>query len=205
MPYDPECPHCNPADPALEQLLQETKNFRVVADVHPLTEGHVLIIPKEHYSCVGEFSTDIIKEFESLYNQVSLFVQTTYENLGTFEHGKIGQTVFHAHVHLLPYKGSIEAIVPEESSRTLVSGIKEAQKYFQKDGQYLFVSVGNKAWMVDVVIGKPRFFRDRFAAAFGHPERGNWKAMHQNTKSMNQASEEIARLVEKWRSYSFDA
>ncbi len=202
MSYDRGCLHCNPADPSLEHRLLETKSFRIVADVHPLTEGHVLIIPKSHLSCAGEFSSNIFNEYESLYKQFSLFLRDTYGKISTFEHGKIGQTVFHAHVHLLPYTGSIERIVPEVSSLFSVRGIKETQKYFHKDGQYLFVSVNDHAWMVDVKLGKPRFFRDRFAAASGAAERGNWKAMHQNKTLMKKASAEIARLVAKWKRYT---
>lgn len=205
MSYDRGCLHCNPVDSSLEYRLLETKSFRIVADVHPLTEGHVLIIPKSHLSCVGEFSSTIFNEFESLYKQFSIFLRATYGKISTFEHGKIGQTVFHAHMHLLPYSGSIEKIVPNVTSLYSVNDIKETQKYFHKDGQYLFVSVNDQAWMVDASLGKPRFFRDRFAAVLGTPERGDWKAMHQNKALMKKASSEIARLVGKWKRYSLAA
>lgn len=196
-----DCPHCNPTDPALEHLLLETDNFRVVADIHPLMEGHILIIPKEHLSCVGEFSPEIFVEFESLYKKFSLFLQTTYGKVSTFEHGKIGQTVFHAHVHLLPYEGVLEDIVSKKNLLIPVTSIQDTQKYFQKYGQYLFVSIGLHSWMVDVALGQPRFFRDRFAAALGAPERGDWKSMHQNIELMKKALAEIASLMAKWKSY----
>jgi diadenosine tetraphosphate (Ap4A) HIT family hydrolase len=198
MPYDRGCLHCNPTDPSLEHRLLETKSFRIVADVHPLTEGHVLIIPKSHLSCTGEFSSNIFNEFESLYLQFSLFLHRAYGKISTFEHGKIGQTVFHAHVHLLPYDGPIGAIVPEEKSLIPVDGIRETQKYFQKDGQYLFVSIGRDSWMVDAALGQPRFFRDRFAEALGVPERGNWKTMHENAELMGAGKQEILSLARKY-------
>mgnify|MGYP001178319778 CR=1 FL=1 len=196
-----DCPHCNPADFALEHLLTETNNFRVVADAHPLQEGHILIIPKEHISCAGEFLPELFDEFESLYKKFSLFLQKIYGSVSSFEHGKIGQTVFHAHVHLLPYRGDIYAIVPEENSLTPVDGISFMKNYFQKHGQYLFVSTENNSWMVDTKIGQPRFFRDRFAAALGEPARGNWKTMHEDEQRMKKAATESRTLIEKWKNY----
>ena len=62
-----DCPHCNKDSPALKNLLKETENFRVVCDIHPLTEGHILIISKKHLSCVGDYPENIYQEFISLY------------------------------------------------------------------------------------------------------------------------------------------
>jgi hypothetical protein len=64
---------------------------------------------------------------------------------------------------------------------------------------YLFFSIGNKMWVVDTNIGKPRFFRDRFAIALHHPERGNWKEMRVNKLVMEEASQDILDLQSKWR------
>jgi diadenosine tetraphosphate (Ap4A) HIT family hydrolase len=194
------CPHCDPASEAFEDLLEETANFRVVSDHHPLCAGHILIIPKEHLSCVGEYSSEILAEFVRQYQIVSAFVLKQFGSVATFEHGKIGQTVFHSHVHILPFDGSPNAIIPEGISHcTHLAELEDLHSIFDAQGRYLFFSIGNRSWTVDTTLGAPRFFRDRFSAAMGRPERGNWKAMHIDTLLMAAGRKENAATVRAWR------
>ena len=196
------CPHCDPHSLALKRLLQETSRFWIVGDAYPITKGHILIIPKKHISCVGEYDKETYNEFTSLYEKTSLFLQQTYGSVSTFEHGKIGQTVFHAHTHLLPFVGSSHDIVPEgKDFLRRIDDLMQMQYEFKRSGMYLFFSIDQDKWLVDTNIGKPRFFRDRFAKALGRPERGNWKEMHSNPVLMAQAEEDIHDLLKKWRKY----
>jgi len=193
------CPHCDSNSFALKFPLQETDNFWVVCDVHPLTKGHILIIPKEHFSCIGAFSLALFNEFLALYRKCSDFLLKTYGSVSSFEHGKIGQTVFHSHVQMFPYSGSEKDIVQEgDSYLTKISNMNELIDLFKKNDMYLFFSIGKNMWIVDTNIGKPRFFRDRFAQAFHHPERGNWKEMRKNSTLMKEANEDIMDLLSKW-------
>ena len=186
------CPHCSPDAPALAHFLEETPHFRVVCDAHPITEGHLLIIPKKHISCIGACDGETFQEFRGLYNQWSERIRTIYGTVHSFEHGVIGQTVFHAHVHLLPYAGTPGSIVPEGRAHfTKMRDLSELRQRFAQDGHYLFFSIGKDQWFVDTSLGVPRFFRDRFALALGRPERGNCKIMHENKKLMVKAEREI--------------
>jgi diadenosine tetraphosphate (Ap4A) HIT family hydrolase len=196
------CSHCDAKSLALERLLKKTKNFWIVCDIHPLTEGHILIIPKKHISCVGAYSSDLFKEFIKLYSWCSEFIKTEYGSVASFEHGIIGQTVFHSHVHLMPYRGNESEIIPEGRNKLKqLKNISGLRKIFLKEGQYLFFSIGDRLWMVDPNLGTPRFFRDRFAKALGRPERGNWKKMHKNKEIISKACQEIKNLKRSWRKF----
>lgn len=197
------CAHCNKNSIALNHTINESANFRVVCDMHPLTEGHLLIIPNKHISCVGAFLDDLFYEFFILYKQFSDFIKSTYGYVSTFEHGVIGQTVFHAHTHILPFDGEISAVIPEGNDRVEVfSDLKKLKDVFEKDGKYLFYSVQGVCYFVDTALGAPRFFRDRFAKALGVENRGNWKAMHEDRMLMGQALREIENVERKWVKYS---
>lgn len=194
-----DCPHCNKNSFAFKNPLKETENFWIVCDVYPLVEGHILIIPKKHFSSVGEYPENIYQEFISLYKFFSDFIKKEYGSIATFEHGKIGQTVFHSHVHLLPYSGQSEIIIPE--GKKFIKSIKNLnslKNFFEKDGKYLFFSIGKNMWLVDTKLGIPGFFRDRFAIALGNRNRGNWKKMHNNKNIMKKANEEIKTLNKKY-------
>ncbi len=194
------CPHCDTKSFALKFPLMETDTFWVICDVHPLTKGHLLIMPKEHFSCIGEYPAKLFEEFLEVYKKCSDFIYRTYGSVSSFEHGVIGQTVFHSHVQMFPYAGSQNDIVAEGPSLlTEIKSIRELQIIFKKEKMYLFFSIGKSMWVVDTTIGKPRFFRDRFAKALLRPERGNWKVMRNNISLMNQAHEEITDLIHKWK------
>lgn len=193
------CPHCDPSSFALKFPLQETDNFWIVCDVHPLTKGHILIMPKSHYSCLGEYPQYMIDEFLKLYGKCSDFLRETYGSVSSFEHGRIGQTVFHSHIQMFPFIGSENEIIPEGNSfLTEIQTINELRNIFKNKEMYLFFSIEDKMWIVDTHIGKPRFFRDRFAIALHHPERGNWKEMRINKLIMEETSKDILDLRSNW-------
>lgn len=197
------CPHCDPTSFALKHLLEETENFWLVCDVHPLRDGHILIIPKQHLSCVGEFGEALLREFEDLYIKFSNFLSKEYGSVSSFEHGKIGQTVFHSHIHLLPFKGKPQDIIPEGKIHLkTINNIKDLKDFFKKKGQYLFFSIKENAWVVNTKLGAPRFFRDRFAKALGNPKRGNWKQMQSDKQLMQKATTEIQSLTRNWKRYT---
>ena len=128
-----KCPHCDPKSFALKYPLQETVHFWIVCDVHPLVKGHILIIPKKHLSCIGEFPQSIYDEFLGLFKKYSDFLMDTYGSVSTFEHGKIGQTVFHSHVQMFPYSESKEAVIPEGSFYlTKIENIDQLKEIYKK-------------------------------------------------------------------------
>lgn len=176
------CPFCDPQESwAFDRKLEEFTHFHLICDVHPLMEGHLLLIPKRHVSCIGEYSAEEWEEFLILYESIKKWVETQYGSVATFEHGRIGQTVFHSHIHFLPFACQPGQIIPEGSQHLhSLSSLQDLVPLFQKEAKYLFFSIGADMWTVDPLLGAPRFFRDRFAAALGCPEKGNWKITRAN-------------------------
>ncbi|MDO8573625.1 MAG: HIT domain-containing protein [Candidatus Daviesbacteria bacterium] len=194
------CPHCNLNSEAYKYLLEKTDNFSIVCDPHPITAGHILIIPKHHLSCIGEYPEDIYTEFLILYQKVSDFLSKKYGSISSFEHGKFGQTVFHSHVHFIPFKGASIEIVPErEAKLTRIGDLFELKGLFEKNGGYLFFSIENNKWVVDTNLTAPRFFRDRFAVALNRPERGNWKEMHVKEDGHSKPEIEAQNTKNRWQ------
>ena len=91
-------------------------SFLIVCDVHPLIEGHILIIPKKHISCMGALDKLQFELYEKIYDKVNRFIRKKYGAVGAFEHGITGQTVFHAHTHVLPFARSIDEVIPEKKT-----------------------------------------------------------------------------------------
>ncbi|MDR3624315.1 MAG: HIT family protein [Chlamydiales bacterium] len=193
------CPHCDRTCWAFDYILKESSYFTILCDANPLIEAHLLIIPKRHVSCIAEYTPEEFVEFKKLYSLISEWICKEYGSIATFEHGKIGQTVFHSHVHLMPFLGQAEEIVPEGMKKlNSLQSLDNLFNVFQEEGQYLFFSLGSKMWTVDTSIGRPRFFRDRFAKALRRVERGNWKEMRKNPQLLATRDIENKRCQDKF-------
>src|SRR5947209_18147100 len=89
------CAFCQRSDFAAN-ILKETPTFLVVADHAPLVEGHILIIPRQHYACYGAVPAELDAELDVLKQQVQQFFAQFYAPTVFWEHGVFRQTVFHA-------------------------------------------------------------------------------------------------------------
>lgn len=196
--YEQKCAHC-PGGFGLEYPLFEDDNFWIVCDAHPLIRGHILIIPKEHMPCMGALSKQLFSRFTELYKQVKVFINEYYGQLAVFEHGIIGQTVFHAHIHFLPFDNTIDSIIPEADLLREINSIDQLKTEFEQCGKYLYTEINNRKWLVDSSLGYPRFFRERFGKTLGAEERANWKTARNNKGLMEVFREDILDLEEKWK------
>lgn len=90
--------------------LYEDDDFRVIFDVSPVSKGHALIIPKNHYKNIYDIEEDVLSKAALLAKKM-VKVMTDEFNADGFNiiqnnEEAAGQTVFHFHMHLIPrYKG----------------------------------------------------------------------------------------------------
>lgn len=196
-----DCAHC-PGGFGLEYPLYDDDLFWVVCDVHPLIQGHILIIPKEHISTMANLSEDAFIKYGELYIKVKLFINALYGEVGTFEHGIIGQTVFHAHTHFLPFNHNTEEIISDKKAFHKIYNLQEIKDEFAQKQKYLFFENKNQMWLVDMKLGFPGFFRNIFAELLGAKERANWKKARENQKLMQQFKKDISVLTDNWNRYN---
>ena len=86
--------------------IYEDDDFRVILDISPASEGHALIIPKEHYKNLFELDDVVASKALVIAKKVSTALR---EELGCDGFNLLqnneeiaGQTVFHFHIHLIP-------------------------------------------------------------------------------------------------------
>jgi diadenosine tetraphosphate (Ap4A) HIT family hydrolase len=191
------CDHCT-GGLGLKHPLFEDDHFWVVADIHPITEGHILIITKQHEACMGALDKTRFAVFERVYEKVISFLNETYGIAAAFEHGIVGQSVFHAHTHFLPLNKPPCEIVPEMDSIRAIRKLADLRTEFNENGKYLFFASNDDKFLVDTKIGQPMFFRNRISSVLGAKERGNAQATEDNKELMKTFGTEIRNLEEKW-------
>lgn len=101
MAENQQCIFCDKSEH--KSAIAENGDFFVKATYGMMNvEGYVLLVPKEHVSCYGALSKKAHKKFMKAQDRLVDAVERNYGKSVVFEHGKTGQTVEHAHLHVIP-------------------------------------------------------------------------------------------------------
>jgi diadenosine tetraphosphate (Ap4A) HIT family hydrolase len=125
VPSSPtSCALCTlPAD----RILGENEYAVWILDLHPVSPGHSLIIPKRHVESFFETPPAEREAILSLLTRAREHVSRTHApagyNIGINEGAAAGQTVLHLHVHLIPRftgdtknpRGGVRWVIPEKA------------------------------------------------------------------------------------------
>ena len=101
------CELCAPTDVILENAL-----VYVRYDNHPLSRGHVLVVPKRHVADFFEMTAVEQTAIVTLLDQAHRLIQANHApdgyNIGVNIGKAGGQSRMHVHVHLIPrYAGDV--------------------------------------------------------------------------------------------------
>lgn len=200
--YDKDCKFCDTSLLSSHYPIEETDNFYIVLEGYSIVGGHILLIPRSHMPCVGAFSKDLFDEFLELDAKIKNFIIQTYGSMASFEHGVYGQTIYHSHVHYLPYNGTSNEIIPEGTKYYYrLNSLDDLKTMYEKDGGYLYFGINDEMWTADISLAKPKFFRERFSAAIGVPERGDWQNMSMDKNIMLQVDQDNKKAEQLWQEF----
>ena len=96
-----------------ERLRFENEYAKAFFDLFPVNKGHMLIVPKAHKEHFFELSREEQNAISDLLHMCKDFLTEEFNpdgfNIGWNVGPDSGQTIFHAHCHLIPrYKGDVE-------------------------------------------------------------------------------------------------
>ena len=102
-----DCIFCKIANGQIpSKTLYEDEDFRVILDLGPATEGHALILPKEHAANLFELSEELASKVLVVAQKIAVRMKETLGcdglNLVQNNGKEAGQTVNHFHMHLIP-------------------------------------------------------------------------------------------------------
>ena len=131
-----DCPFCERAgfdrrvawdsEPEVTRGLTVGRSSAAFPDQFPVTRGHMLVVPRRHVSDVFQLDRD---EQESLWSMVTLVADNMSTqgikgmNIGMNIGATGGQTVEHAHIHVIPRRegdvddprGGIRWVFPDKA------------------------------------------------------------------------------------------
>jgi diadenosine tetraphosphate (Ap4A) HIT family hydrolase len=118
-----KCPFCEMDRP----LVLENGVAVAFRDTFPLAEGHTLVVPKHHVATIFDLGADEQVAIWSLVAKVRESLVADFHpdgfNIGLNDGPAAGQTVMHAHVHVIPRRmgdsddprGGIRWVLPKKA------------------------------------------------------------------------------------------
>lgn len=98
-----DCPFCNIAE---SRILINSELAFAVPDIHPVSKGHSLIIPKIHVQNYFDLEPVYQTACWQLVNKVKEYIEEKYKpdgyNVGLNINRIAGQSIMHAHIHIIP-------------------------------------------------------------------------------------------------------
>ncbi len=91
-------------------LIYEDDFFVAMLDIGPVHQGHTLVIPKDHHATFLDMPDDLAKDYAHVIKVLSPAIMESMGaqgvNITTNVGSAAGQTVHHAHFHIIPrFKG----------------------------------------------------------------------------------------------------
>ena len=104
------CPFCHPDQ---SRVFHEGKLVMGLWDSFPVSEGHVLLIPRRHvatwFDATPEEQRELMATIDVARENILARFSPDGFNLGVNIGEVAGQTIFHLHLHVIPrYRGDVE-------------------------------------------------------------------------------------------------
>jgi diadenosine tetraphosphate (Ap4A) HIT family hydrolase len=122
----PDCPFCRRL--ADGDVLAEIDLAAAIHDAYPVSPGHALILPRRHEADYFALSAEERRAMWALAEEVCRHLEDRHRpdgyNIGVNAGEAAGQTVAHAHLHVIPRhqgdvadpRGGIRQVIPERAA-----------------------------------------------------------------------------------------
>jgi ATP adenylyltransferase len=127
---EPRCSFCSTTK---ERPLLENSLAFVIKDNYPVTDWHVLVVPKRHVADYFELGTAEARACHQLVSEARALLLGQDKsilgfNVGINDGAVAGQTVMHCHIHLIPRRagdspnprGGVRCVIPGKADYTTI-------------------------------------------------------------------------------------
>jgi len=133
-----DCVFCKIASGEIDtELVFKDETAVAFLDANPLTDGHTVVIPRNHYRRLSDLPKAALGPFFSVVQDVNRAVKKATgapaTNVGINDGEAAGQAIDHVHVHIIPRRpqdggGSLHSIVnapKKKDPKELASALRE--------------------------------------------------------------------------------
>lgn len=125
MIKDDKCVFCKIVDKSIPSkvLFENDKNLAFL-DIFPVSKGHTIVIPKNHYKNLEDISDNELSELFEIVKKVSILIRKKLQvdgyNILQNNFRAAGQVVNHFHVHIIPRSnedGKLKIFIPKSQAK----------------------------------------------------------------------------------------
>ena len=111
------------------EIIAEYNSAYAIDDKYPVSKGHILIIPQRHTKDFFSMTTNERRDAQQLLLNMKKSIAEHDSSISGFNVGincgeSAGQTIFHAHIHLIPRRdgdtpnprGGVRGVIPDKMS-----------------------------------------------------------------------------------------
>ncbi len=111
------------------KTIYEDQLIQVIMNINPLTNGHLLVLPKKHFTNILDIDEEFINHsFKIIKKELYpiLKEKLNCKGLTIIENNELGQKIRHFHIHLIPRYEN------DEYKETSSKDIKNLDEIFSK-------------------------------------------------------------------------
>ena len=84
--------------------VYEDEIVKVIMDINPITNGHLLILPKEHFVNLEDIEINTLSHIQNIAKKMYQLLKDklNIDGLSLTQNNEYGQEVKHYHLHLIP-------------------------------------------------------------------------------------------------------
>jgi diadenosine tetraphosphate (Ap4A) HIT family hydrolase len=181
------CFNLMPARPSevWNKPVLESEHFLVLPSLGSLVLGWVLVIPKQHSLCIGALPQSLFPEFQRVKEQTVKLIASQFGVPCLFEHGpssaglKVGCSVDHAHLHVVPFSGDLTRLTASfmpDGAGWRPADVQACINAFSVGENYLYFEqpLGTGFISVHPAFGS-QVFRKAIALHLGKPHEFDWR------------------------------
>jgi histidine triad (HIT) family protein len=125
MIKDDKCVFCKIVDKSIPSkvLFENDKNLAFL-DIFPISKGHTIVIPKNHYKNLEDIPDNELSELFEIVKKVSILIRKKLQvdgyNILQNNFRAAGQVVNHFHVHIIPRSnedGKLKIFIPKSQAK----------------------------------------------------------------------------------------
>lgn len=158
------------------RVIRASRNFALIADIAPLVEGHVLLVPREHFLSIGHLPVDLQTEFDEFRAECIALVAKHYRTPTVLEHGStlgsVSSCISHAHWHLIPGVGGILELIAADGLESMeIASWRALRTISDSCRPYIYVFQSSRQMVYTDVSSIPRqYLRMKSAEILGIPD-----------------------------------
>lgn len=168
------------------RVLEETDLFIAIAGLGALVEGYVLILPKDHYTCLSQLSTFETARLVDFKKIIMDRMRLCYSDLICFEHGAVsghkrgGACLDHAHLHICPCPTDLSFNIQTDFAANQIETLYDLGSLLNGTDNQPYVFYENQSGKMKMYFVpdqiKSQYMRRLWASALGMSSRWDWAA-----------------------------